>query len=1081
MFRFRLLIAVLGTMCWSMLSGQSLFIQTKLRLTPETSVYKISETPIINHSEIIHADSLLLLPGLHYRLDYHKGELTLLTIPDSNILSVEYILLPPELAVKHQTWELRNPSDSLSFSTAPPRTYNWGSDSKLDIRGSKTFAIAFSNDQSVDLKQSLYVNLSGELAPGVNITAQLSDSQSKLSPEGDSKELSSLDQVFVKVGSDKFELAMGDLEWNYEGTRYINYYSKFAGLNAWYSGKQFIQAAYCAGGGKSTSLLLSIIDGKQGPYYLRANEYQPGFIVVAGSEEVYVDGSKWERGSDYAIDYSQGSIMFKRLVSSTNSVMVRFQYTDEFYSQTGYLLSSRTAVNSRISLSQHLIWQQDDKSHPLLYTFTDADHTALEAAGDSLAWGAGVTEVEAGTGDYKALQLSGGTVYYEYAPGDSLANYQIVFSYVGSGKGDYEEFSPGKYKYRGEGLGSWLPLKRLIAPAQKGNLDLNLSYAGELLNANIEALGSLHDKNTLSPKDDSDNLSGIIYAQTTLSLPLLSVKLEHETRARKSMLFGDYRKLESEYDFAALPAADSLAQNQTDLSMGFNRASWRQTLLFRLKDIAGLYRQKAVRFSSSTPAQGLIPALTLQSTISKQDYNDSLNTTGWLQYHLADAGWQWKWLKVRNKYLYNLFEHGEEGSINQRITPSLELGNQARLLSQLSYSLDTANQKFVNWRMVNESQTYALRQVWAGKQNHLDMDITHRQVKQPLNTSNPRTAYDLINLRSNHNVLKQAVAISTNYSLNQTEFFAKIRELQYIGNGLGLYDSTGVAVPDGDYDYVYITGEQGTLSTETSALISLFFKPAMLSKAPFFQRWQNDLSAVLNEQSTRHNDWQSYLFLPGYVFKPNRTIYGKQSVQHNLWLDLMRNHINANLQLGAERSLDQRYQTAERSYSITRALQLDIKGFGAYNTRMIGQWDTDEDSHYANRITQRSFSLNTQRSFTPQSSVQTELKAMREDGGKQGGSENYHLSSLAFSPGLRSVWMQKYRITATASFAYNWLSGSNYFSFLPQKREGFVPSLNLSSVYRLNTYSSLTLDYRFWDYPQDKARHELKLEFKAEL
>jgi len=36
-------------------------------------------------------------------------------------------------------------------------------------------------------------------------------------------------------------------------------------------------------------------------------------------------------------------------------------------------------------------------------------------------------------------------------------------------------------------------------------------------------------------------------------------------------------------------------------------------------------------------------------------------------------------------------------------------------------------------------------------------------------------------------------------------------------------------------------------------------------------------------------------------------------------------------------------------------------------------------------------------------------------------------------------------------------------------------------MYRINSFSSLSLEYRFADYPKEKSRHELKLEFKAEL
>ncbi|MBP7310385.1 MAG: hypothetical protein KA984_03750 [Candidatus Cloacimonetes bacterium] len=1065
-----------------MAAAQSLVIQTRIPLELKKTTYKLADTPIISNSEIIHADSLILISGVHYRLDYQNALLHLKELPSATHLLVSFILIPPELSKVHQRWKVQELSDSLLTTIRSSSTPLWGTDAKLDIKGSKTFAITFSDDDAFDLKQSLYVNLSGELAKNVNISAQLSDSQSKLSPEGDSKELSSLDQVFIKVFSNNYELAMGDLEWKFEGTRYIDHYSKFEGLNAWYRGKHFIQAAYTAGSGKSTSLLLSIIDGKQGPYYLRANEFQPGFIVVAGSEELYVDGSRWERGLDYYIDYAEGSVMFKKLIRSSNSVLIRFQYTDEYYAQSGFLSSSTVNLSSRLHLSHHLIWQKDDKQQPLLYDFSPADLDSLQNAGDNEAWGEGISTVEPGTGEYKRLQSPTGTYYYEYAPGDSLANYSINFSYVGSGNGDYEEFSSGKYIYRGPGLGSWIPQKRLIAPSQKANLDMALNYQSDIFDAGIEAIGTMHDRNTLSGNDDKDNLSGIIYAQGTLTLGKLITKLEHESRAKNSSLFGSYRKADLEYDFAALPSPDSLAQSETNLSFITYGDRMKHELQLRYKDIPEHSQQGAVRLNIQIPSNHPAwPTINMRNTFSALGpYPAELNMS-LLQYHQLDTAWAWKQLKFRMGGLYNGYFSGNEKTIIQKLNPVFEYGNSSNILSQVSYTTDQTKLEFDDLETVNSSQSFSLRQILNSTNNRLDLDYTHRLVKQPHNSDNPKSNYDLINLRSSHNLLKQALSLSTNYSLNQTEFFPKIRELQYIGNGLGYYDSTGVSIPEGDYDYIYITSEDGSLSTEQSALLNLYFKPAALSKLSFFQRWRNDLSLVLSEQSTRHSDWRSYLFIPGYVYDEGRTIYGKQSLQHNLWLDLMRNHLNANLQLGIDRSLDQRYQSAEKSFSFTRALQLDIKGFSSYNTRLTGQWDLDKDSRYNNEINLYSLIANIQRNFSPQSNLQVELKTGLEKGGKQDGTEPYKLGSVSFIPSYRSVWMQKYRVNASLGFTYNWLSGSSYFAFLPQKRAGLVPNANLSAVYRLNSYSSLSLDYRFWDYPKDDARHELKLEFKAEL
>ncbi len=1033
----------------------------------------------MHYSETVHADSILLAYGLDYTMDYAKGRLLLHRSPQIPTLHISYLLIPPSISKPMQNWEIKSHSDSLYSSIKRKTNPIWSSDTKLEIQGAKTFAITFSDNESFDLKQSLYVNLSGELSKDVFLSAQLSDSQSRLSPEGDSKELSSLDKVFIKVYGRNYELAMGDLELNLSGSRYMEYSTKFEGINAWYKNKHLVQAAYSAGSGKSSTINLAIVDGKQGPYYLRANDYQAGFIVIGGSEEVYVDGSLWERGIDYSVDYAEGSIMFKRLISSTNQVLIRFHYTDENFPISSLINSSKLQLTEHLSLSHHFIWQQDDKQNPLLYSFSQADKDSLNQAGDSAAWGEGATLVNPGQGSYK-LYTGSGLSYFVYSYPDSTADYNVIFSYVGYGLGDYTEFSPGKFRYAGSGEGSWLPKKRLIAPVKQGNFDYSVEYKSDAISAGIEAIGTFNDQNTLSSKDDKDNYSGILYAYAELPYAIYRFKAEHEQRASNSFLFGKYRNPQQEFDLAGLNPADSLAQSETNISLMANGASWNSSIMYRYKEIDDYYTQNALRFISATKAWGMIPALKLRSTISEQDYSDSTQSRGHLQYHQAEALWTIHTLKLKLDALYNLNEQGLFGTSYGKFTPSLSLGN-SNAFAQLSYITDSSRIKNTVWSEASASNTIALKHLLNSNDHHIDLDLTHKELKQISSTSSPKSNYDLLNLKTSHNLLRKAVNLYLNYQLNQTEFFPKIRELQYIGNGLGLYDSTGVSISDGDYDYVYITSPMGSLSSEINTQINLYIKPSLFFNNPFFRRWHADSSLNLNEQSYNNASWRSYLFLPGEVFSEAHTIYGKQSLMQNLWLDVISNHVSANVQLNWDRSLDKRYQSSERSSNSNRSAQLDIKGYSPINTRISYINESSRDSRYSSELSKNNANLLLQRNLAPQTSIQAEFAYSREQGNKQDGSEDYTISGFSVAPGFRSLWMQKYRISATANIGRNILAGSSYFGFLPQKREGWILGLNANGIYRINTFTSLSLDYRFTDYPKEQSRHELKFEFKAEL
>jgi len=96
----------------------------------------------------------------------------------------------------------------------------------LNITGSKTFSISVANNEDFSLNQSLFLRINGELSRNLRIEAQLTDSQSPITPEGDSREISSLDQIFIRLYGKNYELAFGDLEMKFENTQFYQFFSE---------------------------------------------------------------------------------------------------------------------------------------------------------------------------------------------------------------------------------------------------------------------------------------------------------------------------------------------------------------------------------------------------------------------------------------------------------------------------------------------------------------------------------------------------------------------------------------------------------------------------------------------------------------------------------------------------------------------------------------------------------------------------------------------------------------------------------------------------------------------------------------
>ena len=1071
------------------LAANDLIITETIPLIPGQISFSLKSFPVINNSETIKADSLTLLRDLDYQLDYRTGQLKLLSTPEAGFLYLDYLLIPRDLLNSYRLYETRSWTDTLSV-TAPRRfATSFMDDSKLIVGGSKTFAITFSESGAFDLKQSLFVNLEGALSEDIQIKAQLSDSQSKLSPEGDSKELSSLDKVFISVYGKHFEISMGDLEWQSSSTKFLDINSKFEGLSASYKGDFNTKAGFSAGNGKQSSMRIRIIDGKQGPYYLNADEYQSSYLIVAGSENIYMDGNLLERGSDYYIDYSEGTVMFRRMVMSANQITAYYQYTDENYKQTMLFNSTEIPLGDRFRIRQNIIWQKDDSSSPLLYGFTDADRDSLAVAGDSDAWGLGVYEVEPGNGTYLERMTPEGIVYYEYAANDSTAAYNVYFSYVGIGNGDYEQYSTGKYKYKGLGQGSWLPQKRLIAPVNRNNANIALEYDSGRWDIGAEALYSYHDRNTLSKLDDNDNNSAIFFAKAAWenaeSELKPSFRADYENRLADSSLFGSYSYPALDIDLASVPGLDSLAQDQLNLGVQITAANiWTPSLSYRKRRIKGQFEQDAIRFQSLLLARGLIPRINIRSTVSRQQKED--NSSDLAQYHNLNLVWKRKWLTTGFDGLISGLDHSkpdEVSTLYRKLNPYLSLGNDQKWLSRFSFQDDRSEVKDPDWKTLNSSQTYSIRQVTNLSKHTIDLDLSHRDLNKPSETDpqSSKSNYNLIRFRSSHNLLKGAVSLITNYQLNQTEFFPKIRELRYIGDGLGLYDSTGVYASDGDYDYEYITSEVGTLSSELNTQLSLYLKPGNLSSSPVWKKIQSDIIINALEQTDMLQGWRTYLFLPGSVYDPENTMYGKQNLTQNLWVDLIPNKAIANFNLEFDRSLDRRYQDMIRNYSRITAIKVDLKNIYSLNYKIGISHEFETDSRYASQTRLSKASVLAQKNLSTKEAIELETVYDYEQGDRFGGGSGYLLRGLGIYPAYRNVFLQKYRLSLKLGLRYNQRSGSDYLSFLPEKRDGLAGTWNLSAIYRLNSFSSASFEYKGNSYPDSKSKHELKLEFKAEL
>ncbi|MCK4598043.1 hypothetical protein KAU04_08370, partial [bacterium] len=260
------------------------------------------------------------------------------------------------------------------------------------------------------------------------------------------------------------------------------------------------------------------IEGKQGPYQLTDDQGGTDIIVLAGTERVWVGGERVTRGqnNDYVIEYGSGEITFSmhHLITADSRIVVDYEYSGQKYKRSFYGGYGGTALlDDKLKLHTMYIRESDDGDNPIDVALSREDRAILEGAGDDsqAAWRNGwvLVDTSAGEGgDYVWVD----STYFVYVGPDSTGIYNVAFSDVGSGNGEYvRQFSLQDnryyYVYMGDGDRRYLPRIYLPLPSKQSMVDFQAELiSSSTLRLKAELGISQRDDNTLSGKSDDDNV-----------------------------------------------------------------------------------------------------------------------------------------------------------------------------------------------------------------------------------------------------------------------------------------------------------------------------------------------------------------------------------------------------------------------------------------------------------------------------------------------------------------------------------------------------------------------------------------------
>ncbi len=372
------------------------------------------------------------------------------------------------------------------------------------------------------LNSGLRLQLSGRLAEDLEVVAAITDENTPIQPEGNTERLEELDKVFIQVKHPNAIGTFGDYQLQRKQGEFGVIDRKLQGLLGEFRYEDYDAYVSVAGSkGKFHSLFFYGSDGVQGPYRLTGINNERDIIVIAGTEKVFIDGIEMRRGeaNDYVIEYSNAQIFFtpQRLITSASRINVDFEYTDRRFSRNFFAGGTGAKFfDNKLGLRVQYLREGDDQDAPIDISLTESDKEILQNAGDdrNSAVKSGVSLAPPDSsgnpkGIYRELDtLINGQNYkvYIYDPGNPASIYNVSFSVVSAGKGDYVRESFGVFRFIGIGQGIYMPFIFLPMPEQKqvGNVVLDLAPY-EDISLSLEMAGSLWDKNRLSSLSESDN------------------------------------------------------------------------------------------------------------------------------------------------------------------------------------------------------------------------------------------------------------------------------------------------------------------------------------------------------------------------------------------------------------------------------------------------------------------------------------------------------------------------------------------------------------------------------------------------
>ena len=407
--------------------------------------------------------------------------------------------------------------------------FNFGN---LTYNGSFGRSLSIGNTQDAVFNSQLNLQINGMVGDSIQIAAAITDNNIPIQPDGTTQQLNEFDRILLQFKKRDWEINLGDIDMRRNNAYFLKFYKRLQGIsyeqnfniNKNISDNLLLSGAITKG--RFARDILAVQEGNQGPYRLEGNNNELYFVVLAGTEKVFIDGVQMQRGEDqdYIINYNTAEVTFtpKQMITKDRRVQVEFEYADRSFLNSMFYGSNTVSFGKKFTLNISAYTNGDAKNSPINQTLDVKQKQFLANLGDSIQNAyypvAGLDSFSASKILYRKVDTLVNGAHdsvYVYSTDKINAKYDLSFAEVGFNKGNYilsSSAANGKvYQWiapqNGIPQGSYEAAAFLVSPKQQQVVSVNGEYKiDENTFISAELASSKYNINTFSEKQKRDNM-----------------------------------------------------------------------------------------------------------------------------------------------------------------------------------------------------------------------------------------------------------------------------------------------------------------------------------------------------------------------------------------------------------------------------------------------------------------------------------------------------------------------------------------------------------------------------------------------